>query len=55
MRMGEMPTATQIALAQRVKVLTMPGEMGEHIKCLGLSRGGIDAPSGFAADRAWAL
>jgi len=34
----------QVELANQVKMLTLPGEMGERFKCLGLSRGGAPAP-----------
>ena len=54
--MDELPTAAQIELSRQVKVLTLPGEMGEHIKCLGLSKGQIESPRVFEiADRAHAL
>jgi SAM-dependent MidA family methyltransferase len=51
-----LPTAAQIALSRQVKLLTMPGEMGENFKCMGLSKGAIEAPELFAlADRAHTL
>lgn len=51
-----LPTDAQIALSRQVKLLTMPGEMGENFKCIGLSKGAIEAPGLFAAaDRAHTL
>lgn len=48
----EMPTAARLRLAGEVKLLTLPGEMGENFKCLGLSRGDIEPPAGLRlADR----
>ena len=32
-------TAAQLELSRQVKTLTLPGEMGEHFKCMGLSKG----------------
>jgi len=41
-------TAAQLELSRQVKMLTLPGEMGEHFKCLGLSRNaGAATPSSF--------
>jgi len=40
---GEQP-----ALSREVKLLTLPGEMGEHFKCLGLTAGDVLPPAGFA-------
>ena len=37
-----------LALSREIKLLTLPGEMGEHFKCLGLIAGEIDAPGLFA-------
>lgn len=51
-----LPTAAQIEMSQQVKLLMMPGEMGESFKCLGLSKGDIDAPELFKlADRSHTL
>jgi len=53
---SELPTAARIQLLQEVKLLMMPGEMGEHFKCLGLSKGNIVAPECFGlADRSHTL
>jgi len=46
----------QMELSGQVKLLTLPGEMGEHFKCLGVSRGPITQPTAFAfADRTHTL
>lgn len=46
----------QLELSQQVKTLTLPGEMGEHFKCMALSKGAIATPSGFGlADRTHTL
>lgn len=43
-------------LAGAVKRLTLPAEMGEHFKCIGLTKGNVPVPAAFAAaDRAQAL
>ncbi len=39
----------QIELSRQVKLLTLPAEMGENFKCLGVSRGNVFQPSAFAA------
>ncbi|MEX2495365.1 MAG: SAM-dependent methyltransferase [Woeseia sp.] len=43
-----LPTAAQLELSRQVKMLTLPGEMGEHFKCLGLSRRIAASPAAFA-------
>ena len=54
--MNDLPTVAQIELSRQVKVLTMPGEMGESVKCLGLCKGHIEIPRVFEiADRAHTL
>ena len=35
----ELPADAQVQLSAQVKLLTLPGEMGENFKCLGLGRG----------------
>ena len=51
-----LPVAEQLALSGQVKTLTLPGEMGEHFKCLALRNGAIAMPSAFsAADRTHTL
>ena len=48
--------ADQLELSRQVKVLTLPGEMGENFKCIGLSRGVITGVTAFRnADRAHVL
>jgi SAM-dependent MidA family methyltransferase len=52
----ELPTVAQLELARQVKLLTLPGEMGEHFKCLGCYRGLLTKPTSFAfMDRAHTL
>jgi len=52
----KMPIDAQLKLSGQVKLLTLPGEMGENFKCLGLSRGDITAPAAFSfADRTTSL
>ncbi len=49
---SELPIAEQLALSGQIKTLTLPGEMGEHFKCIALGRGAISVPSAFQfADR----
>ncbi len=43
-----LPTASQIDLSRQVKILTLPDEMGENFKCMGLARGDMPALSSFA-------
>ena len=52
----ELPIDAQLKLSGQVKLLTLPGEMGENFKCLGLGRGDIIAPAAFnSADRTMSL
>jgi len=54
--MANLPLTAQLELSTQVKKLTLPGEMGENFKCLGLMRGAPAAPTAFAAaDRAASL
>ena len=46
--MAELPIEAQLKLAGEVKMLTLPAEMGEHFKCMGLSRGTAPRPTAFA-------
>lgn len=49
-------TEQQLRLSSEVKMLTLPGEMGESFKCMGLGRGEIALPSAFQfADRTQSL
>ena len=53
---GEMPIESQLQTAAQVKILTLPGEMGENVKCIGLGRGDIPRPAAFdPADRTHTL
>ena len=53
---AELPIDAQLKLSGQVKLLTLPGEMGENFKCLGLGRGGIIAPTAFnSTDRTMSL
>jgi SAM-dependent MidA family methyltransferase len=46
----------QLELSRQTKLLTLPGEMGEHFKCIGISRGDIEPPSALCnSDRAHML
>jgi SAM-dependent MidA family methyltransferase len=52
----ELAPAAQLQLSAQVKLLTLPGEMGENFKCLGISRALDNSPPSFAAaDRAFSL
>jgi SAM-dependent MidA family methyltransferase len=51
-----LPVKEQLELSRQTKLLTLPGEMGENFKCIGLSRGDITAPVAFReSDRAHML
>ena len=53
---ADLPLAAQLELSGQVKSLTLPGEMGENFKCLGLSRGVETTPDSLAtSDRAISL
>jgi SAM-dependent MidA family methyltransferase len=53
---SDLPIADQLELSRQVKLLTLPGEMGEHFKCIGLSRGKLGDVEAFSvADRAHTL
>jgi SAM-dependent MidA family methyltransferase len=46
----------QVELSRQAKILTLPGEMGEVFKCIGLRSGELVTPEGFAfGDRAHML
>lgn len=57
--LAEMTTLSQqrqAELSAEVKLLTLPGEMGEHFKCFGFGKGACEQPSAFAtADRTHTL
>ena len=42
--MQHAPLDKQLELASAIKTLTLPGEMGEHVKCLGLIKGNVRTP-----------
>ena len=51
-----LPAAEQIELSRQTKLLTLPGEMGESFKCIGLIRGNITPSAAFReSDRAHML
>ncbi len=53
---AEMPIASQLQTAAQVKMLTLPGEMGENVKCICLARGPVAHPTAFeSADRTHTL
>lgn len=43
-----LPIAEQAELSRQTKLLTLPGEMGEFVKCIGLSRGDFAPLAAFA-------
>jgi SAM-dependent MidA family methyltransferase len=54
--MAELPLESQLALSKQIKILTLPGEMGENVKCIGLSRGDVPRLDAFGpADRTHTL
>lgn len=47
---------SQLELSKQIKMLTLPGEMGENVKCIGLSRGDVPRIDAFSsADRTHTL
>lgn len=53
---AELPINAQLELSKQVKLLTLPGEMGESFKCLGLTRGAVTTPDAFTlSDRTTSL
>jgi SAM-dependent MidA family methyltransferase len=47
---------SQLDLSNQIKMLTLPGEMGENVKCIGLSRGDMPRMDAFGgADRTHTL
>jgi SAM-dependent MidA family methyltransferase len=54
--LAELPLESQLQTAARIKILTLPGEMGENVKCIGLARGDVATPPAFdSADRTHTL
>jgi SAM-dependent MidA family methyltransferase len=55
-QLSTLPVREQFELSRQVKLLTLPGEMGEHFKCIGLAKGAVTMPAVFErSDRAHAL
>lgn len=53
---ADLPTDAQLKLSAEIKLLTLPSEMGEHFKCMALSRGDVVIPDAFGfADRTTSL
>ncbi len=53
---SDLAPVAQLQLSGQVKLLTLPGEMGENFKCLGISRGAVVTPAGLAmSDRKFTL
>jgi len=53
---ASLPARAQLELSRQTRKLTMPGEMGEHFKCIGISCGDIAPPSAFrTSDRTHTL
>ena len=47
---------SQLEISNQIKMLTLPGEMGENVKCIGLSRGDVPRIDAFSsADRTHTL
>lgn len=53
---GAASDAARYELSRQVKLLTLPGEMGEHFKCMALARGDVPVPEALlAVDRSHTL
>lgn len=53
---ADLPVADQLELSKQVKLLTLPDEMGENFKCIGLGSGDLTGVTAFSsADRAHTL
>ena len=49
-------TRDQLTLSKEIKVLTLPSEMGENFKCLGIQKGNLPVINAFSnADRTHTL
>ena len=54
--LADLDLEEQLKLSGQIKLLTLPGEMGENFKCIGLTRGEVPTPSAFErADRTMSL
>ena len=47
---ADLQADAQLELSGQVKLLTLPGEMGEKFKCLGISRGSVTRPAGLGGN-----
>lgn len=53
---ASMSTEQQVSVSGQVKLLTLPSEMGENFKCIGLQKGDVAVPEAFLhADRSQSL
>ena len=53
---ADLPVADQLELSKQVKLLTLPDEMGENFRCIGLGSGELTGVTAFSsADRAHTL
>ena len=48
-RFTSLPVEQQLELSRQTKLLTLPGEMGESFKCMGISRGDFAPPAALSA------
>lgn len=54
--LAELDVEQQLAMSAQIKTLTLPGEMGENVKCIGLERGPLEPLTAFAlSDRTHTL
>jgi SAM-dependent MidA family methyltransferase len=54
--MAEMPLESQLEMSKAVKLLTLPAEMGENVKCIGLTSGDVPPLAALeSADRTHTL
>lgn len=54
--LGDLPTEERLKLSRQIKLLTLPGEMGENFKCIGLGKGDMPVPPALReADRTMSL
>jgi SAM-dependent MidA family methyltransferase len=53
---ADLAVADQLELSRQVKLLTLPGDMGENFKCIGLGCGELTGVTAFSSvDRAHTL
>ncbi|NIV17083.1 MAG: SAM-dependent methyltransferase [Woeseiaceae bacterium] len=54
--LADLPAEERLKLSGQIKLLTLPGEMGENFKCIGLGKGDVPVPTGLRhADRTMSL